>query len=215
MPVTIDEQNGLESAQIRISYDPALTVAAVRAGNVTTDFQWFIRKNEPGAVVIDTARLNAVTATGGGTLFFVDFVVPAGGASVLNVNVDWAVLNDRAFTAARINGSVVAATTLRVANTFSSLESDAGAGSGGGGAGAIQPMSSLSAPVIDWTTPNGSRKKEEQAGGVDTSVPTWKGYFVGTTSGKPATPTQGFRLDAAAAGDPPKPLYDLPKSSAF
>jgi hypothetical protein len=32
---------------------------------------------------------------------------------------------------------------------------------------------------------------------------------------KAAGPTNGFRLDPSPSGDPTKPLYDLPKSSAF
>ncbi len=99
VPVNLDTAAGLESAELRIRFDPqVLDVQAIRRGALTQDFGWFLPQREPGLIVIDASRLEALTG-GTGRLFEVDFrVKPSTAAGRYAVDLEWASLNEGGLT---------------------------------------------------------------------------------------------------------------------
>ena len=88
VPITLDTAEGLETSVVRLAYDPAvLEVVAVRKGALSADFQWFIVSDQPGLLVVDMSRLEAM-AGGSGNLIEIDFRIKGGsvpGASALDL----------------------------------------------------------------------------------------------------------------------------------
>ena len=101
VPVNLDLAAGLESAQIEIGYDPTvLEVVMVRKGSLTSDFQWFIVKQEAGLIRIDTSRIGALDG-GTGSLVDIEFRIRAdvsSGTSSTRVDLRNATLNDSRLT---------------------------------------------------------------------------------------------------------------------
>ena len=99
VPITLDTAAGLESSVVRLTYDPAvLEVVSVRKGALAADFQWMIVSDEPGRLVVDMSRLEAM-AGGSGNLLEIDFRIKDGsvpGASALDLQS--AALNDTRLT---------------------------------------------------------------------------------------------------------------------
>ena len=99
VPVSLDTAEGLDSVLLKVAYDAsALEVAEVRRGSLSGDFQWFVRKDEPGLLSIDMARLEPL-AGGSGTLLEIDFRIrdsaPAGQTAV---DLQFVSLNDTRLT---------------------------------------------------------------------------------------------------------------------
>jgi hypothetical protein len=99
LPVNLDTAAGLESAQLRIRFDPSvLELREVRRGSLTADFDWFIPQRSPGEVVVDASRMDPLTG-GTGSLFDVDFLVkPGTAAGRYAVDLEWASLNEDGLT---------------------------------------------------------------------------------------------------------------------
>ncbi|MCX7891791.1 MAG: Ig-like domain-containing protein [Burkholderiales bacterium] len=216
VPVLLDDATGLESAQLRVAFDPdALELIGVRRGTVAADFQWFVQRPEAGVAYVDMSRLSAVTG-GSGTLVEIDFVINEGAPAEIPVDLQWVRLNEGYFATTATGGSIGA--MAPVAPRLSMLRvSEAppaelpSTGSGGSASFSAVPSGSPG-PVIDWTVGNGNGKKK----GED-ERPAWKSDFV-TANGRPhaeRNPNAAFRLEADPAGDKPKGLYKLPKNSAF
>jgi hypothetical protein len=99
VPVNLDTAQGLESVQLRLTWDPAtLELLEVQRGTLTGGFQWLIQKSEPGRLVIDTSTLHALTG-GSGTLLQLEFQVSAtASAGTQLIDLQWARLNDSHLT---------------------------------------------------------------------------------------------------------------------
>jgi hypothetical protein len=99
VPVNLDTAAGLESVQLRLTWDAAaLQLLDVQRGSLTGGFQWFIQKSEPGQLVIDASALQALTG-GSGSLVQLDFQLSEQARpGVQLVDLQWARLNDSHLT---------------------------------------------------------------------------------------------------------------------
>ena len=95
IPVSLDDSAGLESVQLRISWDAdALTLLDVQRGSLTGGFQWFVQQHESGRLVVDASGLRKL-AGGGGSLIELNFQVNARAhAGKQLIDLQWARLND-------------------------------------------------------------------------------------------------------------------------
>ncbi|MBI5618467.1 MAG: tandem-95 repeat protein, partial [Gammaproteobacteria bacterium] len=94
LPVTIDTAAGLESVQIKVSYDAtALAVTGVANTALTQDFTYKVVKSAPGELVIDATATKPVAA-GTGDLFLINFAVAPGATGRLAIDLVSARLND-------------------------------------------------------------------------------------------------------------------------
>jgi hypothetical protein len=216
LPVYIDNRQALESAQMRISYDPAfLSLASIGRGDiVSSGTGWFVPKIEaPGVAYFDTSWLGAVPTSGTGILaqLTFDILQTRFEPGFVPVRIEWVKLNGGTLDDGRSTDGGVGI-GIGLSDALAAAE-EAAASGGGGGSGALRAASLDFGPVIDWTI----KKKEEQVAPTST-VEAWRPAFVNalaTATTKTPTPTQGFRLEPSVSGDDAKPLYDLPKSSAF
>jgi len=99
VPVELDTAAGLDSAQLRIRYDAdALKVVRVDKGSLTGDFDWFLKKEEPGLLTLDMSRMHAMSG-GQGTLAVIIFQVDAQATTGrYAIDMQWASLNEDALT---------------------------------------------------------------------------------------------------------------------
>ncbi|MBK8017635.1 MAG: right-handed parallel beta-helix repeat-containing protein [Betaproteobacteria bacterium] len=99
VPVNLDTAAGLESAELKLRFDPdVLEVQAVRRGSLTSGFEWFLTPQSPGLLVLDAAAIQALSG-GTGTLMEVDFRVKPGTApGSYAVDLEWASLNEDGLT---------------------------------------------------------------------------------------------------------------------
>jgi len=99
VPVRIDTSAGLASVQLRMVYDVSrFELVAVRRGSLTGDFAWFVTSQEPGRIVVDMSRLEALQG-GAGTLLEVDLRVKAGAQpGVSPIDLQYVSLNDGRLT---------------------------------------------------------------------------------------------------------------------
>jgi len=99
VPVNLDTAAGLEAVQLRLAYDTdALELVSVGRGTLTGDFQWFVQRNSPGLIVIDTTRLTSLT-DGTGTLLDLQFRAKASAhPSDVLLDLQWVELNEGRLT---------------------------------------------------------------------------------------------------------------------
>jgi hypothetical protein len=99
VPVNLDTAAGLEAVQLRLAYDvDALELVHVGRGSLTGDFQWFVQRNSPGMLVIDTTRLTSL-ADGTGTLLDLQFRArPSAQPGEVLLDLQWIELNEGRLT---------------------------------------------------------------------------------------------------------------------
>ena len=95
VPVDIDTAAGLESAQLKIAYDPqVLEIVGIGRGSVTKGFEMFLAHSADGIIEIDMSALSALE-NGSGSLAEITFKaigVPSSNTAVLDLQ--WVYLND-------------------------------------------------------------------------------------------------------------------------
>jgi hypothetical protein len=190
LPVSLDTAVGLESAQMRVAYDAsALEVIDVRRGSLTSEFEYLIRRDEPGILHIDMAALRALQA-GTGSLVEVDLrIKPQAAAGLQLIDLQWTSLNDGGLTlnpapqpgadqtdgSIRVQAPVAPQVTTRKAAASAlpalALEQQAAASRVPAATGSGQT------PVVDWTASVKPVFATPARIGSDAGVG-WKGEFV-------------------------------------
>ena len=99
VPIELDSVAGLDSVQLRLTFDPAMIeLREVRKGGLTANFDWLVDQRTPGLLLIDMAQLGALEA-GPGSLLELDLRVHAGVApGSYRLDLEWASLNDGRLT---------------------------------------------------------------------------------------------------------------------
>jgi hypothetical protein len=99
VPVKLDTAAGLQSAEVRLAYDPAaLEVVAIHKGTLTGAFEWLVRRDEPGILNIGVAGSKPLSG-GTGSLVEVEFrVKPNATPGRQSIDLQWAELNEGALT---------------------------------------------------------------------------------------------------------------------
>jgi hypothetical protein len=99
IPVNLDTAAGMESVELRIGFDAtSLEVLDVRRGSLTGDFQWFMRRDEPGLLHIDMASLHSLSG-GSGSLLELDVRIKSGAQPGISlIDLQWAALSDGRLT---------------------------------------------------------------------------------------------------------------------
>jgi hypothetical protein len=98
VPVRLDTAQNLESVQLELAWNPGqLELVGVRRGSLTGDFQYFVTNQQAGSLLVDMSRLEQMQG-GQGTLLELDFRVAVDANGVLDLDLQWARLNDTRLT---------------------------------------------------------------------------------------------------------------------
>lgn len=99
VPITLDTAAGLESVEITLVYPAdSLRLLDVRRGGLTQDFDYFVADTgTPGRIVIDMARMNAMTG-GAGTLVELAFQIADDAQGSLAIDLQATALNETRLT---------------------------------------------------------------------------------------------------------------------
>ena len=154
VPIELDTAVGLDSVQLRLTFDPAvIELREVRKGSLTADFDWLVDQRTPGLLVVDMARLSALEG-GQGSLLELDLrVYPGVAPGSYRLDLEWASLNDGRLTLSPAPKPGADATdgSLQVrAALFAAVRTTGALLAGGPDVKTIAAPSGA-APVIDWS----------------------------------------------------------------
>ncbi|HMW64287.1 MAG TPA: Ig-like domain-containing protein, partial [Accumulibacter sp.] len=98
VPVRLDTAAGLEAVQVQLAWNPELLeLVGIRRGSLTGDFQYFVARQQAGELLVDMSRLEQM-AGGQGSVLELEFRVAASAAGLVEVDLQWARLNDTHLT---------------------------------------------------------------------------------------------------------------------
>jgi len=98
VPVRLDTAQDLESVQLQLAWNSAqLELVNVRRGSLTGDFDYFVSQQQTGSLMVDMSRLTQMQG-GQGSVLEVDFRVADDASGVLDIDLQWARLNDTRLT---------------------------------------------------------------------------------------------------------------------
>jgi len=215
VPVNLDTAAGLESAELRIGYDAAaIEVVEVRRGNLTGEFQWLTRHDEPGVLQIDMSSLGVLQGGSGSILELDVRIKPTAQPGPSLIDLQWASLSDGRLTLnpAPQAGPDSTDTRLTIEGQPGSAPVRPGSDASrvlAGLTSALQPSApnlnatSTSAPVFDWASRPRPTFPGSSPGQLD-PVPGWKSQFVNklARSDDEANPNRGIKLKLPTTARP-------------